>query len=120
MKYSGYKYVKNITFIYYSGTRKKNVQGEVYLPIKIAQMGTYWPFLLVKGLNHSLLFGRDLTSKFNFQLNFKEATVTLENRSEIVNVPTCGVKMPVNDAGETMNETRIVNYFSYRPSTVEP
>lgn len=69
---------QNIVLLDYTGTRRTRIEGEVTIPIRIREIEVYCSFLVVKGLNRNLLIGRDVMTRLNLELDFKNATANLE------------------------------------------
>lgn len=83
------KPVGNIILVDHSGPHKKNVRRKVSLPVRIAQIEVFCPFFVVQGLNQNLLFGRDMMTELNVQLEFNKVKVTFEHEGKVASLPMC-------------------------------
>lgn len=56
--------VVDVVLMDYTGTWKKNIYGEIVIPVKIGSKEVYWKFYVLKGLNHHLLIGKDFVNRY--------------------------------------------------------
>lgn len=79
--------VRNIILVDFSGTRRKCVLGEVILPLNISGQDLYFRFLIVKGLRHTMLIGKDFLSMYDVQLDFHQGRIKMKIQGHCIEVP---------------------------------